>query len=120
LDTESWAQFAVVEARRIMNTFGLPASGGLEVLEKALALRMYGLINDQRSEWRNGRLRFYMDICRVGRRAGARACLIFPASRWERLSFLRLPVPLIRASPRLAFTALPMRPKAATAAGNSH
>jgi hypothetical protein len=65
LDTESWAQFAVVEARRIMNTFGFPAGGGLEVLEKALALRMYVLINDQRSEWRNGRLRFYMDVCRV-------------------------------------------------------
>jgi Family of unknown function (DUF6125) len=26
---------------------------------------MYSLVNRQHSEWRNGRLRFYMDICRV-------------------------------------------------------
>ncbi len=65
LDTEAWAQFAAMEARRIMSTFGLPASGGLEALEKALELRMYSLVNSQHSEWRDGRLRFYMDICRV-------------------------------------------------------
>ena len=65
LDAESWAQFAAVEARRIMSTFGLPASGGLEVLEKALGLRMYSLINQQRGEWHNHRFRFYMEICRV-------------------------------------------------------
>jgi hypothetical protein len=65
LDTQAWAQFSAVEARRIMNTFGLPSAGGLEALEKALGLRMYGLINDQHSEWQNGRLRFYMDRCQV-------------------------------------------------------
>src|SRR5437879_7820168 len=54
LDTEAWAQFAAVEARRIMSTFGLPASGGLEALEKALELRMYSLVNSQHSEWRDG------------------------------------------------------------------
>jgi len=65
LDTDAWAQFAAVEARRIMSTFGIPTGGGLETLEKALSLRMYGLINDQHSEWENGRLLFYMDVCRV-------------------------------------------------------
>ena len=65
LDTEAWAQFAAVEARRIMSTFSLPEGGGLVALEKALVLRMYSLINDQRTEWQNGRLRFYMDICQV-------------------------------------------------------
>lgn len=65
LDTLAWEQFAAVEARRIISTFGLPADGGLETLEKALALRMYGVINDQHSEWQNGRLRFYMDRCYV-------------------------------------------------------
>jgi uncharacterized protein DUF6125 len=65
LDTDAWAQFAAVEARRIMSTFSLPAGGGLETLEKALALRMYSLINQQHSEWQDGRLRFYMDRCQV-------------------------------------------------------
>ncbi len=65
LDAEAWAQFAAVEARRIMSTFGLPADGGLDTLAKALTLRMYSLINQQRCEWRNGRLRFYMDRCQV-------------------------------------------------------
>jgi hypothetical protein len=65
LDAEAWEQFAAVEARRIMSTFSLPVGGGLEVLEKALELRMYTLVNRQHSERRNGRLRLYMDICRV-------------------------------------------------------
>ena len=65
LDTQSWAQFAAVEARRIMSTFDIPRDRGLKSLEEALALRMYGLINDQHSEWKDGRLRFYMDRCQV-------------------------------------------------------
>jgi Family of unknown function (DUF6125) len=65
LDAESWAQFAAVEARRIASTFDLPPNGGLQSLEKALALRMYSLINQQRCEWHDGRLRFYMDRCQV-------------------------------------------------------
>src|SRR5579864_4637184 len=51
LDEQAWAQFAAAEARRIMTTFQLPQQGGLAVLEKALGLRMYSLINAQRSEW---------------------------------------------------------------------
>ncbi len=65
LDTDAWARFAVVEARRIVTTFGLPAGGGLEALERALSLRMYSLINSQHAEWHNGRLRFSMDLCHV-------------------------------------------------------
>jgi hypothetical protein len=67
LDERAWAQFAAVEARRIMSTFEIPAGGGLEALEKALGLRMYSLINQQHSEWSADRtsLRFYMDVCRV-------------------------------------------------------
>jgi hypothetical protein len=65
LDAEAWGEFAAVEARRIMSTFGLPADGGLEALEKSLALRMYSLINRQHCESRNGRVRLYMDVCRV-------------------------------------------------------
>ncbi len=67
LDGRAWARFAVTEARRIMSTFNLPADGGLDGLARALAFRMYSLINAQRLEWsENGRcLRFYMDVCRV-------------------------------------------------------
>jgi Family of unknown function (DUF6125) len=66
LDTHSWEQFAAVEARRIMSTFHIPQQGGLKALETALGLRMYGVINAQRVEWpEKGRLRFFMDVCRV-------------------------------------------------------
>lgn len=67
LDTCSWARFAATEARRILTTFDIPEQGGLASLERALALRMYALINAQRVEWSSDRkqLRFFMDICRV-------------------------------------------------------
>lgn len=67
LDACSWARFAAVEARRIMATFHIPPEGGLPALEKALGLRLYGVVNAQRVEWSEDRqrLRFFMDQCRV-------------------------------------------------------
>ncbi len=67
LDAAAWARFAVTEARRIMSTFGIAGGGGLEALERALALRMYAVLNPQRCEWSADRqvLRFFMDGCRV-------------------------------------------------------
>lgn len=67
LDTAAWSKFAPVEARRILKTHDLPEDGGLEVLERALSLRMYSLLNPQRAEWSMDRkdLRFYMEGCRV-------------------------------------------------------
>lgn len=67
LDSASWAQFAAVEARRIMRTFQIPTGGGLEALEKALSLRMYALINAQHIEWTADRRSFHfvMDVCAV-------------------------------------------------------
>jgi hypothetical protein len=67
LDAQAWERFAGVEARRIIETFGIPPRGGLAALERALALRMYALINQQHSEWSVDRrsLRFVMDRCRV-------------------------------------------------------
>ena len=67
LDARSWKRFAAAEARRIMTTFDIPANGGLEALEKALGLRLYAVINSQRTEWSNNRqsLHFFMDVCRV-------------------------------------------------------
>jgi hypothetical protein len=67
LDRDSWARFAVSEARRIMSTFGIEPGSGLPALERALGLRMYALINEQHFEWSDDRrrLRFVMDRCRV-------------------------------------------------------
>ncbi len=67
LDTLAWQRFAVSEANRIMATFDIAPGGGLEALEKALALRQYSLINSQHFEWSadRKRLRFFMDVCHV-------------------------------------------------------
>jgi hypothetical protein len=67
LDERAWERFATIEARRIMQSFNIPQNGGLEALEQALRLRMYSLINAQRTEWSDdhNRLRFEMEICRV-------------------------------------------------------
>ena len=67
LDERAWERFAAVEAQRISRGYPLPQNGGLEKLEKALALRMYAVINEQHVEWSDDRrrLRFFMDVCRV-------------------------------------------------------
>jgi len=67
LDARSWKLFASAEARRIMTTFNIPAGGGLEALERALSLRLYAVVNSQRTEWSDDRkrLHFFMDVCRV-------------------------------------------------------
>jgi hypothetical protein len=67
LDAGSWERFAAVEGRRIMTTFNIEDGGGLAALDKALGLRMYSLINAQRTEWSDDRrrLRLIVDVCRV-------------------------------------------------------
>lgn len=80
LDTRSWERFAAAEARRIMATFGLPANGGLPVLEKALGLRQYSIINAQRAIWSEDRQRltFFMDMCRVQQTRRSKGLPDFP------------------------------------------
>ena len=46
-DTAAWSAFTVVEAKRILALLGLPPGGGLEALEQALPLRLYGFVNTQ-------------------------------------------------------------------------
>jgi len=66
LDTNSWACFSPVEARRIMQAFGIGADGGLEALEKALGYRLYATVNRQAAERLDANtLRFRMVECRV-------------------------------------------------------
>lgn len=65
LDAEAWGLFSPIEAKRIKEFLGLQDGGGLDALKTALDYRLYSVLNDQRSEMVDGRLRFYMNDCRV-------------------------------------------------------
>jgi hypothetical protein len=45
LDRQVWEQFAVIEARRIMERLALPENGGLDALEIAFNNRLVSLLN---------------------------------------------------------------------------
>ncbi len=64
-DTEAWEKFSPIEAGRIKRLLDLREQAGLEGLREALEYRMYAVLNRQSSEYVNGRLRFYMNDCRV-------------------------------------------------------
>jgi hypothetical protein len=79
LDTAAWACFAPIEARRIVQAFDLPASGGLATLERALGLRLYSAVNRQESEWVDAEtLRFRMCECRVQQARRRKGLAPFP------------------------------------------
>ncbi len=66
LDAKSWERFTVVEANRIMQSFGIEKGGGLDALEKALGYRLYTTVNVQRSERPSpDKLIYTMEKCRV-------------------------------------------------------
>ena len=66
LDRESWRRFSAAEARRIMETFAIPAGGGLQALAQALKYRLYAMVNTQAAIWtEDGALEFRMVECRV-------------------------------------------------------
>jgi len=89
LDAGSWARFAAVEARRIMATFNIEEAGGLAALDKALGLRMYSLINAQRTEWSDDRrcLRLIVDVCRVQETRRRKGLPDFPCERVGKIEF---------------------------------
>ncbi len=89
LDARSWARFAAVEARRIMDVFGIPPAGGLPALEKALGLRLYSVVNAQRVEWSEDRqrLRFFMDQCRVQQARQRKGLPAFPCKQVGMVEF---------------------------------
>jgi len=61
-----WSRYSPYEAARIKELLTLPANGGLAALKKALAFRMYALINEQSLEDVDDHtLIFYMNNCRV-------------------------------------------------------
>ncbi len=65
LDIEAWRRFSPIEAKRIKAFLDLPDHGGLEALQTALEYRLYAALNKQFSAMEDGRLRFYMNDCRV-------------------------------------------------------
>jgi hypothetical protein len=61
-----WSRFSPFEAARIKTLLDLPEKGGLAALEKALAFRLYALVNEQSMEHTDdGALIFRMNNCRV-------------------------------------------------------
>ncbi len=65
LDTKSWERFTVAEAKRIMRTFDIPEGGGLDALQKALPLRLYGTVNEQDLVREPNKIIYKMVKCRV-------------------------------------------------------
>ena len=121
LDTGSWARFAAVEAKRILTTFDIKKGSGLAALEKALGLRMYSLINAQRTEWsEDGSRCAYLSmfvVCR--KRAAAKGSRISPAKASAQLSSTPLHERLTRESKPAAYTARPKLNPISIARGNS-
>ena len=79
LDTEAWAQFTVIEAKRIMTVHDIPPNSGLEGLKKALGFRLYAFLNVQ--EIRNETptsFEFYMVDCRVQSARKRKGMALFP------------------------------------------
>ncbi len=61
-----WSRFSPFEAERIKHLLGLPDNGGIPALKKALAFRLYAMINKQSIEDVNENcIIFRMDSCRV-------------------------------------------------------
>ncbi len=66
LDTEAWADFTRIEARRIMERHQISPNGGLESLKKAMKYRLYAVLNEQTvTEETPNSFVFKMVDCRV-------------------------------------------------------
>ena len=79
LDAQAWACFSPIEARRIMQTFGLYENGGLDALEKALRYRLYASVNTQVAERvDDSSLHFRMVECRVQQARQRKGLAPFP------------------------------------------
>jgi len=81
LDAQAWRRFSPIEAKRIKAFLGLPERGGLEALKTALEYRLYAVLNKQHSELKDGRLRFYMNDCRVQSARKRRGLPDFPCKQ---------------------------------------
>lgn len=66
-DEEAWRRFTVTEARRIKSFLGLEEHPGLEGLRRALSLRFYANINEDRIEVEGNTLTYTSVDCYVQR-----------------------------------------------------
>ena len=66
-DAEAWKRFTVIEARRIKEFLGLPEQAGLEGLARALRLRFYANLNQDRIQVEGDTLTYTSVDCRVQR-----------------------------------------------------
>ena len=66
-DAEAWKRFTVTEAKRIKEFLELPEQAGIEGLEKALKLRFYANINEDKIETDGDTLTYTSVNCRVQR-----------------------------------------------------
>lgn len=66
-DARAWEKFTVIEARRIKEFLKLPDNSGTEGLAKALKLRFYANINEDRIETKGNTLIYTSVNCRVQR-----------------------------------------------------
>ncbi|MBE6883287.1 MAG: hypothetical protein E7487_01635 [Ruminococcaceae bacterium] len=66
-DAEAWKRFTVTEATRIKEFLGLEEQAGLAGLAKALSLRFYANINEDKTEIEGNTLLYTSVNCRVQR-----------------------------------------------------
>jgi len=78
-DRKVWEQFSVIEARRIMERFGLPERGGIDALGFALTKRLYAHLNEQEFQRPDrNTLILTMRTCRVQVARERRQMPLFP------------------------------------------
>ena len=75
-DAEAWKRFTVIEAKRIKEFLKLPDNSGIDGLAKALKLRFYANINEDKIEIDGNSLTYTSVNCRV-QRAGERKGMHF-------------------------------------------
>ena len=110
-DTTAWASFTVLEAKRILAFLGLSAGGGLEALEQALPLRLYGFVNTQeviRVDAHTLVLR--MNDCRVQSARSRRGLPAFPCKSVGEVEYAEFARPRNRPPHRHPLPGLPARP----------
>ena len=66
-DAEAWKRFTVIEAKRIKEFLKLPDKSGIDGLAKALKLRFYANINEDKIEIDGNTLTYTSVNCRVQR-----------------------------------------------------
>lgn len=66
-DAEAWKRFTVIEAKRIKEFLKLPDNSGIDGLAKALRLRFYANINEDKIEIEGNSLTYTSVNCRVQR-----------------------------------------------------